>query len=107
MNIVQVEGRGNLVWGVIRAKGGHWVGVCDPLGLTVQSDTWAKLMDDIAHTLNALLLDLFQEGELDRFLRDRGWKLVGPMPSQPDEAWFDVPFEPTRTTDRDLQTALH
>ncbi|MGH7356567.1 MAG: hypothetical protein ACRELS_18565 [Candidatus Rokuibacteriota bacterium] len=106
MNVIQVESRGQLPWSVIRAKGGHWVAVCEPLSLTIQSDTWATLMEDIAHALNALLVDLMQEGELDAFLRERGWRLVGPIPSKPDEAWFDVPFEPTRKTDRDLEIAL-
>ncbi len=106
MVIVQVEGRGQLPWACIRAKGGNWVAVCDPLGLTIQSDTWVNLMEDIAHALNALFVDLLRDGELDRFLRERGWRLVGPIPSKPDDAWFDVPFEPARTTDRDLQVAL-
>ena len=106
MTIVQVEGQVRLPWAVTRAKGGNWVAVCQPLGLTIQSDTWAHLMEDIAQALNALFVDLIQEGELDRFLREHGWRLVGPVPSKPDEAWFDVPFEPTRMTDRDLEIAL-
>ena len=107
MNIIQVEGRGQFPWTVIRAQGGHWVAVCEPFGLTIQSDTWASLMEDIAHALNALLADLLEEGELDRFLKDRGFRLVGPPPSKPDDTWFDIPFSATRTTDRDLQAALH
>ena len=105
-NIVQVEGRAQLLWKVARASGGHWVAVCDPMGLTIQSDTWASLMEDIAQTLNALMVDLLEEGELDRFLRDRGFTLVGSV-TRPGDTWFDVPFSATRTTDRDLEAALH
>ena len=97
MTIIQVERhQAQLPWAVIRAKGGSWVAVCDPLGLTVQSQTWADLMEDIAHTLNALFSDLLEEGELDRFLRDLGFRVVGPIPSKPDDTWFDVPFSATR-----------
>jgi hypothetical protein len=44
--------------------------VGDPLKLTVQADTWAELMEDIGHTLDAMLRDLFRSNELDKFLRD-------------------------------------
>jgi hypothetical protein len=108
MAIVQVERtQGQLLWAVIRARGGNWVAVCDALGLTIQSDTWANLMDDIAHALNALFTDLLLEGGLDRFLRDRGFRVAGPIPSQPDDTWFDVPFSATRTTERDFAAAVH
>jgi hypothetical protein len=33
---------------------GNWVGVCEPLKLTVQSETWAALMEDFGLTLNAV-----------------------------------------------------
>lgn len=107
IQIERIEGRGQVSLAVIRAKGGHWVAVCEPLGLTIQSDTWASLMDDIAHTLNALFSDLLHEGELDRFLRDRGFRVLGPIPSKPDDTWFDVPFSATRTTERDFAAAVH
>ena len=106
MNIIKIEGQGQLPWAVIRAKGGNWVAVCDAFGLTIQAETWAKLMEDIAHTLNALFSDLLEGGELDRFLRDRGFGVVGSIPSKPDDTWFDVPFEPIRTTDRDFEDAV-
>ena len=105
MTVTRVEGRGQLVWTSVRAKGGNWVAVCESLGLTIQSETWVHLMDDIAHALNALFTDLLQEGELDRFLRERGWQIIGPSPSKPDDTWFDVPFS-ARATDRDPQVAL-
>ena len=107
MNIIRIETRAELPWAVIRAKGGNWVAACDPLGLTVQSDTWAHLMEDIAQALNALFLDLLQEGELDRFLRDRGFQAISPLPSKPDDTWFDVPFSASRTTARDFEVAVH
>ena len=85
----------NLPWGVFKAKGGSWVAVCEPLALSVQSETWVELMEDIGDTLNAMLQDLLRSNELEKFLRDHGWEAVGPIPSHPDgPIRFDVPFIP-------------
>jgi hypothetical protein len=88
-----------------RGRGGNWVGVCDPLALTVQSDTWAHLMGDIAETLNAMFTDLLQSGELEQFLRDRGCGSSGPIPLRKRDVWFDVPFS-AEASDRDPALAL-
>lgn len=103
MTVVKIKG--NTEWKCLRAKGGDWVAICDPLGLTIQSETWATLMDDIAHTLNAMFSDLLKSGELASFLRDRGWRPVGRIPTKPGDIWFDFPFVP-RPADPDTQVAL-
>lgn len=74
MTNIRVELQANLQWAVLQGKGGNWVAVCDPLGLTVQGETWAELMEDIGHTLDALLKDLLSTNELNRFLSDHGWE---------------------------------
>ncbi len=58
-------------WRIDRADGEHCVGICDPLGLTVESETWAELMEDVALTLDAMLNDLLSNNDLDYFLQDR------------------------------------
>ena len=73
--------------------------MCEPLQLTVQSETWADLMEDIGHTLDALFKDLLRSNELNRFLRDRGWAPLGPVPSGPEDVRFDVPFFPAMMGD--------
>jgi len=90
--VVRVDA--NIQWKILQAKSGEWVGVCDPLKLTVEAETWADLMEDIGHTLDALLKDLLSSNELDRFLRDQGWKLLAAIPSRPEGVRFDVPFIP-------------
>ncbi len=42
----------------------------------------------------ALFLDLFEDGELAQFLRDRGWQTATPIPAQVPEygVRFEVPF---------------
>lgn len=104
MTVVRIEG--NTEWKCIRAKGGNWVAVCDPLGLTIQSETWAALMEDIAHALNAMFTDLLESKQLVRFFHERGWRSVDQIPSKADDIWFDVPIIARPTTDRDPQVAL-
>lgn len=105
MVVVKIDGKTD--WKCFRAKGGHWVAVCDPLGLTIQSGgTWANLMEDIAHTLNAMFVDLLKSRDLEKFLSDRGWRPVGRIPSKPTDVWFDVPFFP-RPSARGAQVAVH
>ncbi len=93
MRVVRINAQ--LQWTIRQGSGGAWVGICDPLKLTVQSDTWAELMEDIGLTLDAVLKDLLVSNELPRFLRDRGWQLMGSMPTHLGEVrFFDVPFYP-------------
>lgn len=103
MTIVKIQG--NVEWRGVRSRGGQWVAVCQPLGLTIQSDTWAHLMEDIAETMNAMFIDLLKSGDLERFLRDRGWGTTGPIPVRKRDLWFDVPFS-AEAADRDPALAL-
>jgi hypothetical protein len=102
-HVVKIEGKA--VWKCFRAKGGNWVAICDPLGLTIQSETWADLIEDIVHALNAMFRDLLKSQELERFLRDLGWRPVGRIPSKPTNVFFDFPFD-LRQVHRDTQVAL-
>lgn len=105
MTIVKIEA--NVQWKFFRAKGGNWVAICDPLALTVQSETWAALMEDIAETLNAMMKDLMETSELNRFLQDRGWRPVDRIPSKPDDVWFDIPISIIQAANRDSQVSLY
>jgi predicted RNase H-like HicB family nuclease len=70
----------------------QWIAVCDPLSLTASGKTWAILQDEIDEAINLLLLDIMKAGELDRFLSDRGWRLAGRPPSDPQaRVHFDLP----------------
>jgi hypothetical protein len=105
MQLIRVNA--NVPWTIAQGKHGAWIGTCEPLKLTVQADTWANLMEDIGLTLNAVLQDLLRSDELPQFLRDRGWQLVGPMPSRPEEVRFDVPFFPAMMGANGPQRELH
>ena len=83
---------GQISWNCLRARGGSFVAICDPLRLTIQSDTWSELMEDISLTLDAMMKDLLTSNELDKFLTEHGWTLLGPIPTHPENARFDMPF---------------
>ena len=108
MTVVQIKGKTE--WKCFRARSGrNWIAICDPLGLTMQSETWAILMEDIAQALNAMFSDLLKEQGLAQFLRDQGWRPVGQIPSKPADIWFDLPFvtNVTRPPERDTPVAVH
>ncbi len=86
----------NLQWTAMQGKGGNWIAVCEPLKLTVQSETFGELSEVITDTLDGVLKDLLASNELDRFLSEHGWKLAGATPIyalRPEYVRFDVPFE--------------
>ena len=101
-----VEGTADLK--CFRGKGGdNWIAVSDALKITVQSETWGELMEDVAFTLDAILRDLLNSNELERFLRDRGWKLAGAIPNRQEDVRFDVPFLPAVIGSHGAQRELH
>jgi len=54
-------------------------------------------MEDVGLTLDAMMRDLLGHGELEKFLRDHNWQLVGsaiPAPVEAEGLRFDVPFIP-------------
>ena len=103
--VVRINGR--VDWQCFRANGGNWVAVCEPLKLTLQAETWGNLMEDIALTLDALLKDLLSSNELDRFLRERGWAIVGSIPNRRQHVRFDLPFFAAMMGAHGSQTNLH
>ena len=89
--IVRVDA--NVQWQVA-AHQYSWVGVCEPLKLTVEADTYGELMESISETLDAVLSDLMKSNELPLFLKTHGWTLATPLPAKPEDVRFDVPFIP-------------
>ncbi len=105
MAVVHIEAE--IPWRIGRADEEHWIGICDPLGLTVESETWAELMEDIALTLEAMLKDLLSSNDLDRFLLDRGWTARGGPLDDAEAVRFDVPFIPALMQSHDSPEAVH
>lgn len=95
--------QGNVRWDIQPAEGGCYVGVCDELGLTMQADTWAELMQAIGSTLEMLFKDLCEADEFDQFLREHGWEADGQIDA---DAIIDMPFLPTMAQAHDPASAV-
>jgi hypothetical protein len=94
MMLVRVDTQ--LLWQIARdPKSDRWVAVCPMLSITAEAETWERLASMLAEEVNELMLDLFEEGELPKFLQERGWQPMMPIPvSMPREGLrFDVPME--------------
>ncbi len=93
MRLVRVEA--NLGLTCFRVKSGKWIGICEPLKLTVQAETWNELLESFGETLDAVLGDLLAANELRQFFRDKGWVASDPIPRRDGRVRFDVPFTPS------------
>lgn len=96
--LVQVDA--NLAWEVFQdPQSGRWIGVCRPLNLNAVGETWIDFQQAAAEALQLLLIDLFEDGELEAFLRHNNWHPKTALPA-PGTAVprFDVPFSVERKT---------
>jgi hypothetical protein len=89
--IIRVQA--NVQWAV-RPVGDVWLGICEPLKLTVEAGTYGELMESISDALDAVMSDLMASDELPRFLQTHGWSLMTPLPAKTVGVRFDVPFIP-------------
>ena len=100
----------NLVWKFGRTKHGNYVGICDAIGQTVQANRFSELVQTINEALDSTFKELLSSGDLEKFLRDRGWKSAHlPTPQQSRNVRFDIPFELNELKGvqrRDLQEAV-
>jgi len=96
----------NLLWKWGRTKSGNYVAVCDPIAQTVQAGKFADLLASISEALDSTFRDLLSSGELEQFLRDRGWSSELPGPHKRRNVRFDVPFELKGVQRRDLKEAI-
>jgi len=94
VTIRRIQGQGQFVWIVHRGPSGRWVAVCDPMKLVTEADSLDELYSVIDESMQLLLIDIFRDNELDRYLRELGWQAVNlPRSETPEEIQFDVPWE--------------
>lgn len=88
----------NLIWMVKAQRSGRFVAWCDALGLTTEGDNEADLASMMGEAMHELFFDLWQDGELPQFLRDRGWQVLTAIPQEmPDEGVvFNIPYSTQR-----------
>ena len=90
--IIRIETRAQLVWSTYRDRNNWWIAVCDPIGLTVQGETWGELVEGIHQSMHLMLKALHERGELEAFLRQRGWSAITSGPQPRKDVRFDIPF---------------
>jgi len=97
LTLVRINGQ--VPWRCCLSREGNWIGVCDPLKLTLQAETWSELVEEMGITLNSLLRELYSTNDFDRFMRENGWNVIGPVPAheQAEHLSFDLPFVPMVT----------
>lgn len=102
-HVVEVEGTITWKWG--RTAQGQFIAICDPFGQTIQAAKFSDLLASINEALDSTFRELFSSGDLERFLRDRGWSAK--LPTKPQKnIRFDMPFDLKGVKKRDLQEAV-
>src|SRR2546423_330286 len=89
--VVNIEG--HLVWKYGRSKQGNYIGVCDAIGQTVQASRFSDLVETMNEALASTFKELLSSGDLEHFLRERGWKAARLPTSRSKNVRFDIPFD--------------
>ena len=97
-----------LEWRAMRsASSSRWIGICDALNLSMEAESLDELHSLIPETIHLLMTDLFEENELDQYLRTKGWHAVN-IPTGPvGDIEFDVPWYLVAEGARDFQRSTH
>ena len=103
-NVVQLEANLPWVYAVDR-KSNRWIAVCPPLKLTIESEP-EEFLETIREAMDGFFGELVSSGDLDRFLREHGWRRLTPIPDRRSELSFDVPLSTRRVRERDLHEAV-
>lgn len=92
MNTLSINAK--LLWTFFQEKeAGRWIAECDALNLVIEGKTHAEMTERIHHAQGMMFKHLLGSGELDSFLRNHHWQQLGALPSNTDDAVFDVPIE--------------
>jgi hypothetical protein len=107
LTLIRINGQ--VPWRCFSTASGNWVGICDPLKLTLQAETWSELMEEMGITLDAFLKELFATNDFDRFMRENGWNVIGPIPrrEEVEHLRFDLPFVPVVAGSYDTSRGVH
>ncbi len=91
--VVRIEA--DVSWEVTEDRdSGLWIGVCEDLHLSAHGDTFAEFQECVLEVMDLLFQDLREEGDLAKFLEDRGWRTPATIASVPADVplRFDIPY---------------
>ena len=103
---ITVHIQGKLVWKWGRTKHGNYIAVCDSIAQTVQASKFGELLETMNEALDSTFRELFLSGDLEKFLRERGWSTGSPVPRARKNVRFDMPFELKGVKRRDCEAAF-
>jgi hypothetical protein len=91
---VTIQINAQLQWQLRRTASGSIIAECQPIGLVLEAEDEAEARSVVEEGLHYFFLDHFEEGTLERFLRERGWtsSTIPPRPSAGDIVRFAVPW---------------
>jgi hypothetical protein len=104
-----IQFQGQVLWNYLQdPQTGLWIGVCDPLKLTVEAKNPAELHESIIEAMTMLFKELHSSGDLAKFVSELGWTTLAPLPpAGARDVSFDVPLRTERISPRDLEKAFH
>ncbi len=103
--IVHVKAK--LIWRWSRTKHGNYIAVCDPIAQTVEAGKFSELLETIHEALESTFRELFSSGDLENFLKERGWAIDQPVPRTRRNVCFEIPFDLKEgVQSRDLKEAF-
>ena len=101
---VHISGR--LLWKWGRNKCGNYIAICDAFAQTVQAEKFGELLASMDEAVDSTLRELYETGDLEHFLTERGWTAAEAMPKKRDGVSFDMPFRLQGVKARDLEEAI-
>ncbi len=108
-HIINIEGKAEIQWLAQRSGSGRWIGVCEAMNLSTEAESLDELHSVINETIQLVLLDLLRDNELDKFLKDHGWRTTHMPMNKIDQAdiEFNVPWQLIAKGNRDSQRRSH
>ena len=82
-----------------------WFAFCDILRISIQSNSLKELQQDMLECADTLFSELAKTGELEGFLKSRGW-IVKRFPPNSRKSTVDMSVRFKRVEEHDLQEAL-
>ena len=79
------------MWQVRKTESGNFIATCEPIGLASQGKDELDLYLNIHEAVQLVLNDLLKNGQLDGFLRAKGWQAT---PSRHGCFLYSQPFCP-------------
>ena len=70
---VQLKAQGTVECTAHLMKSGKWIGECEALGICIEADDLNDLYGQFRESIALLIRDLMEDGELDAFLKSKGW----------------------------------